>query len=210
MEPIPRPWTFDDALRSRLTRNLEAFEPRRLPLGDDRAAAVALVLLPVEKEVGFVLTVRASLRRHSGQFALPGGRVDAGESRLEAAMREAREEVGLGLGTEQLIGRLDDFGTRSGYRMSPFVFWQPGPVELVADPREVGSVHRVRVSDVAPPGSAKHFRDKADDRELLSLPVLGTWMFAPTAAILFQLVEIGFFGRPTRVVGLEQPAFAWK
>jgi len=90
---------FDEALRARVRSNLGRFE--RQPIAPDgrRPAAVAVVLLPDDEgRACFLLTRRtATLRAHARQWALPGGRIDAGESPERAALRELREEVGLAL-----------------------------------------------------------------------------------------------------------------
>lgn len=73
-----------------------------------------------------VLTRRgAGLRSHTNQWALPGGRIDPGETATEAAIREIEEEIGVAVSDADLVGRLDDYPTRSGYVISPFVFWTP-------------------------------------------------------------------------------------
>lgn len=92
-----------------------------------KRASVAIVLVEAEKPAdgtAFVLTRRASsLRSHRGQWALPGGRCDEGETPVAAALRELHEELGLALGTEHLLGMLDDYPTRSGYLVMPVVLW---------------------------------------------------------------------------------------
>ena len=71
-----------------------------------------------------LLTLRASgLRAHSNQWALPGGRCDAGETPVEAALRELHEELGLELEPDDVLGMLDDYPTRSGYLITPVVAW---------------------------------------------------------------------------------------
>src|SRR5207253_11221089 len=98
-------------------KNLAGFA--RQPIAPDgrRPAAVAVVLLPDEEgRACFLLTRRtATLRAHARQWALPGGRIDAGETAEGAALRELREEVGLGLEASAVLGFLDDYGTRAGF-----------------------------------------------------------------------------------------------
>ena len=86
----------------------------------------------------FMLTRRAQrMSAHPGQWAVPGGRIDDGETPEEAARREVEEEVGLR--DLDLLGRLDDYPTRSGYVIRPFVFWAGTHAEPVANPAEVAS-----------------------------------------------------------------------
>src|SRR5205807_10412104 len=75
-------------------------------------------------ETAFLLTGRAAgLRAHSAQWALPGGRCDAGEAQAQAALRELHEELGLRLDGRDVLGLLDDYPTRSGYLVTPVVVW---------------------------------------------------------------------------------------
>jgi 8-oxo-dGTP pyrophosphatase MutT (NUDIX family) len=83
----------------------------------------------------------AKLRRHAGQWALPGGRLDAGESPVEAVVREVREELGLSLGSEDVLGCLDDYPTRSGFVITPVVLWGPADPAIVPAPDEVLAVY---------------------------------------------------------------------
>src|SRR6202035_5831715 len=113
-------------------------EPSLFALGDLRHAAVGVVLLPdSEGRACFVLTRRlATLRRHSGQWALPGGRLEPDEVPATAALREIHEEVGLDLPADAVLGRLDDFVTRSGHLISPLVVWATDHAGLSASPDE--------------------------------------------------------------------------
>ena len=99
-------------------------------------------------QAALLLTRRSmQLRRHAGQWALPGGRLDPGETPEQAALREMAEEVNLSLDASAVLGRLDDFVTRSGFVITPLVVWAGAARELVPNPHEVASVHRIRVSE---------------------------------------------------------------
>jgi 8-oxo-dGTP pyrophosphatase MutT (NUDIX family) len=200
-------FAFSAALRSTVARNVAEFEPLHLHVAGLRQAAVGVVL--VADETGracFVLTRRPStLRRHAGQWALPGGRLEEGEDAIAAALREIHEEVGLPLSPDAVLGRLDDFVTRSGHLVSSLVLWAPGPVELRISPEEVEAVFRVPLDELDHPQALQlqpllHF----------GLPSVKSRVHAPTAAILYQFREVGLHGREVRIAGIEQPAFAWQ
>jgi mutator protein MutT len=203
---------YEHTLRDRVGRNLQHFEVR--PHRDDalRPAAVAIALVADEDGVAcFVLTRRAvGLRSHGGQWAIPGGRLDAGETPEQAALRELDEEVGLSLRPASVLGRLDDFPTRSGYVITPVVVWAGADALLVPNPEEVSSVYRVPLSELDRPDVPRLHHIPESDRPLISIPLLGTNIHAPTAAILFQLREVAIWGRDTRVADYEQPLFAWR
>ncbi|MCP5150984.1 MAG: CoA pyrophosphatase [Chromatiales bacterium] len=198
-----------------MTANLAGFSRRAVEGDGLRHAAVAVTL--VDDEDGdrpcFLITRRGrGLNRHRGQWALPGGRVDAGETAVEAALRELHEELGLRRDTDDVLGLLDDYPTRSGYRITPVVVWG-GPVrELHPDPGEVAAVYRVPLSDLDRPGIPHLERIPESDRPVLSVPLesLGTRVYAPTAAVIYQTREVALHGRATRVAEFDQPVFAWR
>ena len=209
---MSRRHSFDATLRTRICRHLDGFERRVQDDPELRPAAVALVVTANEEgEACFLITRRtAHLKRHARQWALPGGRLDAGESIVQGALRETREEVGLDLDTGHVLGLLDDFPTRSGFRMTPVVCWAEPGQTLRPDPNEVERVHVVPLSVLDRPGVPVLREIPESDRPVLSIPMLGTLIHSPTAAVLFQLREVALAGRHTRVAHYEQPLFAWK
>src|SRR3989442_4645780 len=197
----PPPLRLDDALRARARANLAAFERRSLARDGRRPAAVALVLLDDDEgRACFLLTRRAaSLRAHARQWALPGGRIDPGESAERAALRELREEVGLERDEPTVLGLLDDYGTRSGFIITPVVVWGGSRPALLANPAEVASVHRVPLADLDRPDVPRLVTIPESDRPVIQVPLLSTLVHAPTAAVLYQVREVVVHGRPTRV-----------
>ena len=158
-----------------------------------------------------ILTRRASgLRSHAGQWAFPGGRMDAGETAEETALREMREEIHLDLGPEHVIGRLDDFSTRSGYVITPVVVWAGPRKELIANPHEVASIHRIPLSELMREDAPLLTQIPENDHPVLRMPIGESWIAAPSAALLYQFREVCLIGRETRVAHFEQPYFAWR
>jgi len=207
-----QPHIFDAQLRERIRSNLASFDRQTQPDPSLRPAAVALVITANEdNEACFLITRRtAGLRHHSSQFALPGGRLDGDETIVEAALRETREEIGLSLEPSDVLGQLDDFATRSGFRMSPVVVWAEPGQELRPNPDEVERLHVVPLAELDKPEVPVLRNIPESDRPVLSIPILDTLVHSPTAAILYQLREVAMAGRHTRVAHYEQPVFAWK
>lgn len=209
---------FDDALRAKLTANLAAHERRATPLDGRRHAAVAVVLVdsdPVGRAdatgaPAFLLCQRAvRMSRHAGQYALPGGRIDDGETPLKAALRELEEELGLRLEPDSVIGWLDDYPTRSGYVITPVVLWGGPHPALHPAREEVLAVFRVSL-DALLNAEPRFIAIPESVRPVLQLPLAGHLIHAPTGAVLFQLRQVGLLGRAgERVDELEQPVFAW-
>jgi 8-oxo-dGTP pyrophosphatase MutT (NUDIX family) len=158
-----------------------------------------------------LLTRRASrLNAHAGQWAIPGGRVDGDETPLAAALRELEEELGLRLGPGALLGRLDDYPTRSGYVISPFVFWGGGDPHLEPDAGEVHSVHRIAFRELCRDDSPRFITIPESDRPVVQLPIGRDLIHAPTGAVLYQFRRVALEAVCERVDELEQPLFAWR
>jgi 8-oxo-dGTP pyrophosphatase MutT (NUDIX family) len=202
---------FDEALRTVMRDHLARFERRRESAAGLRPAAVALVVVPdAAGQAAVVLTRRAmGLRKHGGQWALPGGGLDPEETPETAALRELHEEVGLALPPDHVLGCLDDYPTRSGFVITPVVVW--GSAEpLHPDPREVAGAYHVPLADLLDPANVVTHTIPQSDRPVLALSILSTLIYAPTAAILHQFAEVAVLGRETRVAHYEQPLFAWR
>jgi 8-oxo-dGTP pyrophosphatase MutT (NUDIX family) len=156
-----------------------------------------------------LLTRRAArLRSHAGQWALPGGRRDPGETAVQSALREVREEVGLELSEDHVLGLLDDYVTRSGYVMTPVVVWAGAVGELVGAEAEVAAVHQVPVADLDV--DPRFVNIPESDDPVIQLPLFGRYIHAPTAAVMYQFCQIACRGLVTRVARYEQPVFAWR
>jgi 8-oxo-dGTP pyrophosphatase MutT (NUDIX family) len=202
-----------DALRDRLRANLSAFEARGATGADLRRAAVVVAIVEdAEGRAGFIITLRAStLRNHAGQYALPGGRIDEGETPEQTALRELHEEVGLHLPPEAIVGRLDDFATRSGFAITPIVTWGGTAADLAPNPAEVAEARAIPLDVLERPEVPVLRRIPESDRPVIEIDLdKDDPVWAPAAAILYQLREVGLHGRHTRVAHFEQPLFAWK
>jgi 8-oxo-dGTP pyrophosphatase MutT (NUDIX family) len=226
--PLPSPALADTALRGVIATRLRAFAPLALdgPATDGlRRAAVAIVVTETghgadlpglphhadwSPEAALLLTRRpGGMRRHAGQWALPGGRMDPGETPEQTALRELAEEVGLQLGPEALLGRLDDYATRSGFVITPVVAWAGAARALVRNPAEVENIHRIPIQEFLR-SDAPMLEHTADGpHPVLKMPVGNHWIAAPTAALIYQFREVVVFDRPTRVAHFDQPVFAW-
>ena len=229
-------------LKARIARNLTAFDF----VGKQHDGKTAAVALPVvqsglgaslegtpehttwQDSAALLLTRRSSkLSDHAGQWALPGGRIDGGETPEQAALREMEEEVGLAVPAANIFGRLDDFITRSGYIITPIVVWVDDCDAAQPNPAEVASIHRIPVSEFLRE-DAPFLSDDADletqdgltyeqrnapvtsERPVLRMPVGVSWIAAPTACFLYQFAEVCLRGNATRVAHFDQPRFAWK
>ncbi|MBM4362967.1 MAG: CoA pyrophosphatase [Deltaproteobacteria bacterium] len=194
--------------------NLAGFERRGSPPGALIRAAVAVVLAPGPAgESTFVITRRADRPgRHSGQWALPGGRSDPEEPPEVTALRELEEEISVPATDVEVLGLLDDYETRSGFVITPVVAWMDRTPRFAPDPREVAAVYQVGVHSLEHESVPRIWHIEESPRPLLGVPLaeLETVIHAPTAALLFQLREVGLLGRATRVAGYEQPVFAWR
>ena len=206
---------FDDNTRRNIAELCAGFA--RLPVSEPspalKRAAVAIVLVEADAAqsgTALLLTLRAAgLRAHRGQWALPGGRCDQGETPITAALRELHEELGLALGPDDVLGWLDDYPTRSGYLITPVVVWAGASAGLSPNPAEVASVHRIPLGDLERDDAFDFIAIPESTGRVIRFLYAGQFIHAPTAAMMYQFREV-LAGRDTRVADLEQPVFAWK
>ena len=195
---------------AQLTAALAAFErvPVRRP--ELRPAAVAVCIRQTASGDALLITRRArGLRNHAGQWALPGGRRDPGETCEDAARRELAEETGLAVPPAAVLGLLDDYVTRSGYLMTPVVVWGAGATgQLAAQPAEVASIFEVPLDDLDVEPEFLTLPETA--APVIRLPLLDRYVHAPTAAIIYQFCQLALHGRTQRVAQFEAPAFLWR
>ncbi|CDO09191.1 CoA pyrophosphatase [Mycolicibacterium cosmeticum] len=168
-------------------------------------------MVDVSGGAAFLLCRRAArLNSHAAQWALPGGRLDPGETAVDAALRETHEEVGVELPGSSVLGLLDDYPTRSGYVITPVVMWGGGRLELRPQPAEVVAAYRVGLHQLLRDDSPRYISIPESPRPVVQIPLGNDLIHAPTGAVLLQLRWLGLEGRPDRVDDLEQPVFAWK
>lgn len=207
--------------RSVATERLTTFD-RRAVSTSGTAAAVTLVIVEQDEQQGIWLMRRPmGMRRHAAQFALPGGRLDPGEDQIDAALRELHEEMGILLDADTVLGRLDDYATRSGYVITPVVCWAGRAPEPTPNPDEVSEWYFIPFEDLL--AEPRFISIPESPRPVIQMPIPGvrrdpadtspsgrtSLVHAPTGAILYQFAEVVLQGRDTRVDGFEQPVFAW-
>jgi 8-oxo-dGTP pyrophosphatase MutT (NUDIX family) len=160
--------------------------------GEPAEAAVLVVLAQTAQGPEVVLTRRAdTLARHTGQIAFPGGRLDAGETAAEAALREAWEEVGLSPEEVRLLGLGDRYRTGTGYLVTPVVAWADAPPRLTPSPAEVAEIFAVPWSHVADPANRRrdHYDLDGVRRHFWSIDWRDRVIWGATAGMIVALTE---------------------
>lgn len=163
------------------------------PSGRLRPAAVLIALVMHPAGATMILTERpAGMRDHAGQIAFPGGKVEPGDSSpLEAALREAEEEIGLDRSHLDPIGYLDPYVTGTGFRIVPTLAIATPPFRLAPDPREVADAFEVPLAFLMNPANHQRHRREIGGRwrEFCAMPFEGRFIWGATAGMVRNLYE---------------------
>lgn len=182
-----------------LRRRLAARSPLEFAVyGDDGAGRIgttaAAVLIPVIAQaqgLTVLFTQRTQhLKSHSGQVSFPGGRAEPGDASAEfTALREAQEEIGLALERVEILGRLPEYHTRTGFRVTPVIGIIQPPLELTPDPREVESVFEVPLSFLLDPANRQRRTRELQGRSVgfYVFEYQGHMIWGATAGMLVNL-----------------------
>jgi 8-oxo-dGTP pyrophosphatase MutT (NUDIX family) len=199
-------------LRARLAEIIAGSVAGEVAHGDDVLEILdtppvpAAVLVPIilGPKPGVLLTKRnAHLNKHGGQVSFPGGRIDATDADAEAAaLREAQEEIALDPKRVEVLGRMADYITGTGYRITPVLGLLPPVLELRASPHEVDSVFELPIDVLLDPDAPKRQRHcvRGIWREYWVWPHPDHYIWGATAAILVHLAQ------KLRAVGPHAPA----
>lgn len=187
------------SLIDRIARSLAAEPPHDLLPGDilegqeeEPSPAAVLVALTDRAQPGLILTTRRDdLRTHAGQVAFPGGRIDPGETPVQAALREANEELGLDPHHVTIFGEADAYRTVTGFCVTPVVGLVPPDLELTPNPAEVAGWFEAPLDFVLDPANQRRmsaeFRGRT--RHYYQIDWDGRRIWGATAAMLVNLTR---------------------
>lgn len=162
------------------------------------SAAVLVPIVTHPEGLSVLFTLRtAHLSAHAGQVSFPGGRVEPEDPDENAtALRETEEEIGLARGRIRMIGRLDTYVTRTGFRIHPLVGLVTPPLDLVPDPQEVADVFEVPLEFLIDPANRR--RDSLNyqgrERFFWAIPYEGHYIWGATAGMVVNLSEMLWSG----------------
>lgn len=157
----------------------------------------AAVLVPLVDRSGTVTTIftqrTAHLASHAGQISFPGGHAEADDlSPEDTALRETEEEIGLDRSRIRIIGRLDEYITRTGFSVTPVVGLVAPPFEITPDPGEVDDVFEVPLAFLMDPANhERHVREvKGVRRDFYAMPYENRFIWGATAGMIRNMYDI--------------------
>jgi 8-oxo-dGTP pyrophosphatase MutT (NUDIX family) len=187
------------SLVDRIARSLVADPPHDLLPGDliegedgEPLLAAVLVAITDRSEPGLILTVRREhMRKHAGQVAFPGGRIDEGETAVRAALREANEDLSLDPDQVQVLGEADQYRTVSGYGVTPVVGLVPPDLPFVPNPEEVADWFEAPLDFVLNPINQRRMSAEFQGRtrHYYQIDWQGRRIWGATAAMLVNLTR---------------------
>jgi 8-oxo-dGTP pyrophosphatase MutT (NUDIX family) len=187
------------SLVDRIARSLVADPPHDLLPGDliegedgEPLLAAVLVAITDRSEPGLILTVRRGpMRKHAGQVAFPGGRIDEGETAVRAALREANEELSLDPDQVQVLGEADQYRTVTGYGVTPVVGLVPPDLPFVPNPEEVADWFEAPLDFVLDPINQRRMSAEFQGRtrHYYQIDWQGRRIWGATAAMLVNLTR---------------------
>jgi 8-oxo-dGTP pyrophosphatase MutT (NUDIX family) len=187
------------SLIDRIARSLVADPPHDLLPGDliegedgEPLMAAVLVAITDRSEPGLILTVRREhMRKHAGQVAFPGGRIDEGETAVRAALREAHEELALDPELVQILGEADQYRTVTGYGVTPVIGLVPPDLPLAPSPEEVADWFEAPLDFVLDPINQRRMSAEYQGRKrhYYQIDWQGRRIWGATAAMLVNLTR---------------------
>jgi len=192
MAQVLRPSLPPRSVVTEISSKLAASTPRRLSIAGFRRAAVLVPVLQTATGPELLFTVRAAgMRSHAGQIAFPGGRLEPGEDSVDAAVREAAEEVGLEVSRGDILGALSDHPSPAGYVATPVVACVRWPQQLSLDTNEVDEVFLVPLADLMAIEPGSEFRElESYRRRLYSYPWNGRNIWGFTGNVVRNLLDV--------------------
>jgi len=159
-----------------------------------RPAAVLILVVNHPADPTIVFTQRtAHLADHAGQISFPGGRADEGDASPErTALREAEEEIGVAPDRVEILGKLPEYNTGTGYRVTPIVGWAEPPLNFDPDPHEVADIFEVPLAFLLDEGNHRYESAffKGRMRKYWALPYGERFIWGATAAMLVMFHRV--------------------